>query len=171
MGQDHHGLLAKQSSHPLSTRKGGGLMAHKALKAHTSPAPKSSTRTLSSHSSLSSHIFTQEIAATSPQLQIGPWIMNDHQSLCAGEGRQMMRFDLISSACRDFFDFAQKGLPSMGTPVVDGKRVHASPPIALSLDNGPLPSTNPPLCHPACPAMPRRAVGRAVGATDLPAAS
>ena len=52
-GEDHHELLEK-SSHPLSTRK-GGLMAHKALKAHSSPAPKSITRTLTAHSA---RIFT-----------------------------------------------------------------------------------------------------------------
>ena len=44
-------------------------MAHKALKAHTSPAPKSNARTLSAH------IFPEEIAPTSPQLQIGPWVI------------------------------------------------------------------------------------------------
>ena len=43
-------------------------MAHKALKAHTSPAPKSNARTLSAH------IFPEEIAPTSPRLQIGPWV-------------------------------------------------------------------------------------------------
>jgi hypothetical protein len=37
-------------------------MAHKALKAHPSPAPKSSTRTLSTLSTLSAHFFTLEIA-------------------------------------------------------------------------------------------------------------
>jgi hypothetical protein len=39
----------------------------------------------------------------------------------------------------------------MGTAVVDGKRVPASPIIALSLDNGPLPSTTLPFVIPrAC---------------------
>jgi hypothetical protein len=37
----------------------------------------------------------------------------------------------------------------MGTAVVDGKRVPASPIIALSLDNGPLPSTTLPFVIPS----------------------
>ena len=74
-GEDHHELLEKLPSHRLSNRK-VGLMAHKALKAHTSPAPKPNTRTLSALSALSAHIFPEEIAPTSPRLQIGPSVTN-----------------------------------------------------------------------------------------------
>jgi hypothetical protein len=75
VGEDHHELLEKLPSHPLSSRN-VELMAHKALKAHTSPAPKPNTRTLSALSALSAHIFPEEIAPTSPRLQIGPWVTN-----------------------------------------------------------------------------------------------